>query len=237
MAVDADINFDQAQITRESETRPRPASTPNLPSLPGILTSDESGAPLAERSPLPLTTTNGGNRNRIVEQVVSAPGSIRRLSVGIALDKALTADETRQLSDLLSASIGLDASRGDVISIVARPALASAGVDAGKTAVAFPLAHAGGEAATTETGSIRTATASTAPALRNSDSGGDSRAGGIHPLIAAGLFGALVLIAAFLLLRRGPARPVQRRMSEDERQQFVLRLKKLIDTGDAHGKA
>lgn len=235
VAVDADINFDQVQVTRESESRPRSSNTPNLPSLPGILETDESGATPANRPLLPINA-GGGKSNRIVEQVVSAPGSIRRLSVGIALDKALSPDETRQVTDLISASIGLDASRGDVISIIARPTLATAGADSGKAALTFPLATTSGAPAAPEPASVHPTTAGTTPVTRNSGSG-YSLASGEHPLAWAILLGALVLTAAFLLLRRSPAKSVLRRMSEDERQEFVRRLKKLIDTGEPHGKA
>jgi flagellar M-ring protein FliF len=50
-----------------------------------------------------------------VEQVVTAPGSIQRLSVGVVLPGKADPDRTRHVYDLVSMSVGLNVQRGDAI--------------------------------------------------------------------------------------------------------------------------
>lgn len=57
-----------------------------------------------------------GNEQEEVEQ---APGRIERISVGVVIPGTLTPPDIKELSDVISAGIGLDASRGDRIDIAA----------------------------------------------------------------------------------------------------------------------
>lgn len=55
----------------------------------------------------------------VQEEVEETPGRIQRISVGIVVPAALTDADIKQLSNVVSAGIGLDASRGDRIDIAA----------------------------------------------------------------------------------------------------------------------
>ena len=52
-----------------------------------------------------------------VKQVVYAPGTIKRLSIAVAVNKILTESEKEELRGLIQSASGVDFSRGDVISV------------------------------------------------------------------------------------------------------------------------
>lgn len=52
-----------------------------------------------------------------VKQVVYAPGSVKRLSIAVAVNKVLTDAEKEELKNLVLSASGIDYSRGDVISV------------------------------------------------------------------------------------------------------------------------
>lgn len=55
--------------------------------------------------------------SRLVEQTDSRPGSVRRISVGVLLPRALEAAKLKELTQVLSMTVGLNAVRGDDIAI------------------------------------------------------------------------------------------------------------------------
>ncbi|MGH8080943.1 MAG: flagellar basal-body MS-ring/collar protein FliF, partial [Lysobacter sp.] len=125
VSVNADINFDQIQTTRETGVAPpQEAASRALPPLPA--TASAAGAPAASDPlpPLPSISNVGApsaapvKTNRVLEQIVTAPGSIRRLSVGIVLDREQPPAVMAKIESLVAATIGLDSKRGDVISTV-----------------------------------------------------------------------------------------------------------------------
>jgi flagellar M-ring protein FliF len=75
-------------------------------------------------------TQNGGSpvvtsrddeyaHGNVQEEVEETPGRIQRISVGVVVPGSLTDTDIKQLSDVVSAGIGLDPSRGDRIDIAA----------------------------------------------------------------------------------------------------------------------
>lgn len=54
---------------------------------------------------------------RRVEQIVSKPGSVRRMSVGVMLPHALEADKLEEMRQVLAMAVGLNSARGDEIAI------------------------------------------------------------------------------------------------------------------------
>ena len=52
-----------------------------------------------------------------IKQVVYAPGSIKRMTVAVAVNKILTSQEKQELNDLVVMASGLDANRGDAVTI------------------------------------------------------------------------------------------------------------------------
>ena len=57
------------------------------------------------------------NVSKEVKQIIYAPGTIKRLSIAVAVNKILTSEEKEELKELVLSASGVDYSRGDVISI------------------------------------------------------------------------------------------------------------------------
>lgn len=55
----------------------------------------------------------------VQEEIEEAPGRIQRISVGVVIPGTLASADIKQLSDVIAAGIGLDASRGDRVDIAA----------------------------------------------------------------------------------------------------------------------
>lgn len=127
VSVNADIDFDQTRITRESDSSHATENgKPRSPAvdLPGLAKEGTKTAlpPLPGLdATTPATVPSPMQTNRTLEQIVSSPGSIRHLSVGVAFDKPLPDEYNVKLSALIAASIGLDTKRGDVLSIFTAP--------------------------------------------------------------------------------------------------------------------
>lgn len=60
---------------------------------------------------------NNYNVSKEIRQVVYAPGEVKRLTVGIALNKVLTSSEKEELTNLIASSGGVNFERGDIINI------------------------------------------------------------------------------------------------------------------------
>ncbi|MGF6805624.1 flagellar M-ring protein FliF [Paraburkholderia sp. Clong3] len=260
VSVDAALDFAQTRTTRESGvTRPivnadgAASATPPLPS-----TKNANALPPAGTPPLPaMPSVEGTKTDRRLEQIVSEPGSIRRLSVGIVLDYALPQDDMARINAMLGASIGFDAARGDVLSIYVRHSgdVATSVVaqttpaNAGVAAPVEPDASADLEAGAT----IRDASEPVALAVANS-AARDADARHVEAVVehlaqwmashpTAGVCSALLLvgiIGALLAMRRRRAsrRSSSRALSLHQREAYVLRLRALLaEEGEQHGHA
>ena len=134
--VNADIDFNSAKSTIESYT---PLEDKGV----GVITSSQTEVETYE-NPNNITTNpnivNGANltpaiinnRNlnyskqktainynvtKEVKQVVYAPGTVKRLSIAVAVNKVLTDAEKDEIKNLVLSASGVDYSRGDVISV------------------------------------------------------------------------------------------------------------------------
>ncbi|RUL72726.1 flagellar basal-body MS-ring/collar protein FliF [Dyella choica] len=149
------------------------------------------------------------------EEVEQAPGRIGRISVGIVIPATLPAGAVNKLSEVVSAGLGLDASRGDKVDIAAiappEPVAATAS-NALNNAVA---AHA--EAVATSSASATDEAASPAVA---------SRYWWIYPVIVALV---LFLVGALLMAMRTST---PRRLTLSEREAALLRLRQWIETSE-----
>jgi flagellar M-ring protein FliF len=139
--VSADMSFDQRQTKSESyEPAPVSESTaqPGSTSSPhGVLVSQETRSETYSGSVIPpggvptstrgRGVTVGDNYTRTettseyqvtkkIEEVVSAPGQIRRLSVAVLVDDKVQPSDTA-IRDAVSAAAGLDPARGDQITV------------------------------------------------------------------------------------------------------------------------
>ena len=123
--VNADIDFNSAKSTIESYI---PVEGKNE----GVLVSSQTEIESYENPnsvPNP-TAVNQRNLNyskqktavnynvtKEVKQVIYAPGTVKRMSIAVAVNKILTAEEKNEIKDLVLSAAGVDYDRGDVISI------------------------------------------------------------------------------------------------------------------------
>ncbi|CAD6549065.1 flagellar basal-body MS-ring/collar protein FliF [Paraburkholderia metrosideri] len=259
VSVDANLDFAQIRTTRESgTTRPivnHDETAGSASPLPAAKSA--SGMPVAGLPPLPGAPSNDGTRtDRNLEQIVSQPGSIRRLSVGIVLDQALPQDDMARVSAVVGASIGLDAARGDVLSIYVRHS-ATAAPDS-------TPANSGITAPVDAALSNEQADPSNARAIASEEPvdpkiGRPARQASVAPAPpsasqpirawlsdnrAASLSGALLIVlaaGAFAFTRMNRAAhygQLPRVLSAQQREAYVVRLRALLaDAGGPHGRA
>ena len=123
--VNADIDFNSAKSTIESYI-------PVNDKGEGVVTSSQTEVETYE-NPNNVPNPNGVNQRNLnyskqktavnysvskeVKQVVYAPGTIKRLSIAVAVNKILTEAEKEELKNLILSASGVDYSRGDVISV------------------------------------------------------------------------------------------------------------------------
>jgi flagellar M-ring protein FliF len=129
--VNADIDFNSAKATIESyipvgdnketgvvtssQTETETYENPNNVQNPQNLTP-----PVTVNRNLNYTkqkTSINYNVSKEVKQVVYAPGTIKRLSIAVAINKVLTDSEKDEIKNLVQSATGVDYSRGDTISI------------------------------------------------------------------------------------------------------------------------
>lgn len=123
--VNADIDFNSAKATIESYI-------PLEGKGEGVVTSSQTEVETYE-NPNNVPNPNNVNQRNLnyskqktavnysvskeVKQVVYAPGTIKRLSIAVAVNKILTESEKEELKNLVLSASGVDYSRGDVISV------------------------------------------------------------------------------------------------------------------------
>ena len=92
-----------------------PAGTPsNIPGFQGVGSPQQSEYTKNE-------ITRNYEINEVREQVSVAPGTVKRLSVAVLLNKELDANQAKDVETLVSAAIGFDAARRDQVSVVGMP--------------------------------------------------------------------------------------------------------------------
>jgi len=234
VSVDATLNFDQVRVTNESDLN-RPiagAGGTGIPLPPLSTTAKGFGSPPG-LPPLPAVPSSDGTRTeRKLEQIVSAPGSLKHLSVGVVIDGALPEDTLTQLKSVAAAAVGANESRGDTVVIFARTQPA----DSSATGIASPLPVDGtGPAAAA---SNRTGDAHADPTLAQPD--------GVQRLwTRLGLPGPLAIYATALalmigsvllwrVLAGGRRSAGQHAMTSTERAEYVTRLRVLLSESRQH---
>ena len=142
VSVDATVNTDQVRITREDVlphgkqgteatgvvTRRRSATRP------GVREKDHSGDGGS-------TTEVEYQSGRRVEQIVSRPGNIGRLSVGVLLPRELEAGKLKEIRQVISMTVGLNPARGDEIAISSVEGLSQAKPVSGESIAEVPAAR------------------------------------------------------------------------------------------------
>lgn len=124
--VNADIDFNSAKSTIESYIPVEEGKNQ------GVLVSSQTEVETYENPNLVPNSTLVNQRNlnyskqktamnynitKEVKQVIYAPGTVKRLSIAVAVNKILTESEKEELKNLVLSASGIDYSRGDVISV------------------------------------------------------------------------------------------------------------------------
>ena len=123
--VNADIDFNSAKATIESYI---PVEGKNE----GVLVSSQTEVETYENPNYVPNSAAVNQRNlnyskqktamnynvtKEVKQVIYAPGTVKRLSIAVAVNKILTGEEKEEIKELVLSASGVDYTRGDVISI------------------------------------------------------------------------------------------------------------------------
>lgn len=139
VSVTAELDFDQTARTTETYS----ASDPTLPPVNSATTvEDYTGTGQTVGGVLgvdgtvtdPSTTTGDGSGsyhkesatvnnpiNKVTEQQTTAPGTVKRQSVSVIVSDALTGVDMTALQSSIAAAAGIDATRGDVVSVAQMP--------------------------------------------------------------------------------------------------------------------
>ena len=123
--VSADIDFNSAKSTIES-------FIPVEGGKEGVLVSSQTEVESYE-NPNNVPNPTGVNQRNLnyskqktavnynvtkeVKQVIYAPGTVKRLSVAVVVNKILTTEEKEEIKELVHSASGVDYERGDVISV------------------------------------------------------------------------------------------------------------------------
>lgn len=92
-----------------------PGAVANIPGANTSLTAagTDNAATLYERS----ENTSNFEMGRTVQRVKQAPGRVNRMSVSLLLDESITEQQATDLQGAVSAAVGMNAERGDVIAV------------------------------------------------------------------------------------------------------------------------
>jgi flagellar M-ring protein FliF len=148
------------------------------------------------------------------EEVDQAPGRVGRISVGIVIPATLPTTEINKLTDVVSAGLGLDPSRGDKVDVAA--------IAPPETVVAAPPAS---DSVLARVDSA-TATSSNVSTDDTSSSLVAAKYWWIYPVIVA----LVLLLIGSLLMATRTSTP--RRLTMSEREAALLRLRQWIETAE-----
>lgn len=230
VTVDVSLNQDAMKMTQE-QVLVAPLEKSDGSISGAVLKSRQSSQkeararPVAAAAGVALADAGSGNQGnessnieveyqhgKRIEQLVSAPGAVRRISVAIVLPELLPAAQMEKLSEVVGMAVGLVPARGDGIALYSKSQLAQRAGGSEPAAAAPALGKAGGPLSSDDEVPGPTGADVSLPVKRavGSKASRDSR-GAHFPreaslLVAAvGVLLAAVLIAALVLRRRRPA--------------------------------
>ncbi|MDF3836829.1 flagellar basal-body MS-ring/collar protein FliF [Cupriavidus basilensis] len=122
VAVDVQVNYDRLQVSNEVTRTRRPVVSAIRPASEA---GTDANSSLIEPARIPRAKaisaeTGVEETSRRVEQAVTEPGSIRRLSVAVVLNAPPGVVALSKVQELASAAVGLNTSRGDTVSVAVR---------------------------------------------------------------------------------------------------------------------
>ena len=125
--VSADINFDSAKSTIESYI---PVGDKGQGVLTTSQTEDENYTnPNGQAAPagaaaggknlnyVKQKSANNYSVSKEIKQVIYAPGTVKRMTIAVAVNKILTQKEKEEIQNLVLSASGADYTRGDVITV------------------------------------------------------------------------------------------------------------------------
>ena len=135
--VDVQLNHDQDRTTTEDvlPAKGQPNGTPT-----GVLVRERQSNHGPSVAPAPNATSAVVNSSenssvesdyqvgRRVQQTVTAPGSVRRMTIAVVVKKSLDAAQLEQVKEVVALSVGLNLQRGDAIVIQSMDKLLSAAI-------------------------------------------------------------------------------------------------------------
>jgi flagellar M-ring protein FliF len=223
VSVDATLNFDEIKRT-EQNILPVPGHGPEVGAVvrrresiyrqSNAATSivkavDAASDPADGGSPGALTSTSETEYElgKSVAQILSSPGGIRRISVGVIVPQALNEDQLNRVREIVRMAVGFNAERGDAITVQPLGSLMAA------MQAAEPIEPPA-------------ATAAPAPASVHSATGKWNFS---PPLLVVALLVGLVVFWAAWRMRGARPASLENRLSDRERQQLLREIQSLIE--------
>lgn len=133
VSVDAVINYNQVKVTKEDIVPLASTSGQNVGAITRRRESSQGGDPFADVTAAALRGASGKTAvvassgatsvetefvtGRRVENVVSTPGGLHRLSVGVLVPGIADPVELAKLKEVVTMAVGIDAARGDAIAV------------------------------------------------------------------------------------------------------------------------
>jgi flagellar M-ring protein FliF len=135
VAVDVTLDYAQVQTTRETIlpaanqqtgvlVRQRERSSGSEPIAVSTHKTDAL-APIPLPNPINKILENDYQTGKEIQQIVTAPGTIKRLSVGIVMPQKRSDVDTAHLQQVVAMAVGLDPTRGDAIAFSAIDSLST----------------------------------------------------------------------------------------------------------------
>lgn len=212
VSVDVTLNHDSIKVTREDVL---PMANQGAEAL-GVVMRRRSTTPAAaaEAGRGQMATTDIEYQSgRRVEQIVSNPGSIKRLSVGVLLPHTLPGEKLEQIRQVLAMAIGVSAARGDEIAISSVDQFGGTPAAIPSTEPAAPAAAAQAQPAPTPQ-----------PAI-------DTRLIHQYGGILAGLL--LLILAATIATRQMRRRRAAARLTPEARERLLTDIRGWLDNGSS----
>jgi flagellar M-ring protein FliF len=142
VSVDVLLNFDQVKVTKE-EVLPAAAAALNANgNATGVLVRErqtareQAGKDKAEGAGAAtvISSDTEYQAGRRVEQIVSTPGSVRRIHVGVVVPRGVAPERLARVREIVGMAVGLDSARGDGIAVYSLDQMAEAPAPSGAAA-------------------------------------------------------------------------------------------------------
>lgn len=162
VSVDVSLNYDQVKVTKEDVLPLANTSGQSVGAIARRRESNQGGDPFSDL--LKSVGSSGNNRSsqgaipsstsseiefvngRRIEQVVSQPGGVTRLSVGVMLPDVIDPVELAKLKEVVAMAVGVNVARGDAIVVYNHSSGSSEGADVKNDEPGLALVKADAEA-------------------------------------------------------------------------------------------